>query len=215
MRVTREPVLDAVRMKHLEIVQRRLAVISRPLADHQTFSRRFQLMPPARCRLVESSLDRGVALPVARKTEGQPLAAQDSARRGEPVYGTLMVCLTNGGAVVDVILKRFDNPDEVRSFTKGKFEIVHIAGVTVGRATYEPGWTWSEHIGRALGQKSCDVEHIGIVIQGRATAEMDDGRVVELHPGDIFYVPPGHDSRVIGDEQYVSLHLIGAGAYTR
>jgi quercetin dioxygenase-like cupin family protein len=116
---------------------------------------------------------------------------------------------------VDVIVKRFDNPDEVRSFTKGRFEIVHIAGMTLGRATYEPGWEWSEHVGRALGQKSCDVEHIGFVIQGRATAAMNDGRVVELRAGDIFYIAPGHDSRVIGDEPYVSLHLIGAGAYTR
>jgi quercetin dioxygenase-like cupin family protein len=126
-----------------------------------------------------------------------------------------MVYVTNGGAVVDVIVKRFDNPDEVRSFTKGKFEIVHVAGVTLGRATYEPGWRWSEHVGRALGQTSCDVEHIGLVIQGRATVAMNDGRVVELHPGDIFYVAPGHDSRVIGDEPYVSLHLSGAAAYTR
>jgi quercetin dioxygenase-like cupin family protein len=63
--------------------------------------------------------------------------------------------------------------------------------------------------------QSCDVQHIGIVIQGRATAAMNDGRVVELHAGDIFYVAPGHDSRVIGDEPYVSLHLIGAGTYTR
>ena len=39
----------------------------------------------------------------------------------------------------------------------------------------------------ALGQKSCDVEHIGIVIQGRATAAMNDGQVVELGAGDIFY----------------------------
>ena len=115
---------------------------------------------------------------------------------------------------MDVIVKRFDNPDEVRSFTKGTFEIVHIAGMTLGRATYEPGWQWSEHVGRAHGQKSCGVEHIGIVIQG-ATVTMNDGRVVELRAGDIFYVAPGHDSRVIGDEPYVSLHLIGAGAYTR
>jgi quercetin dioxygenase-like cupin family protein len=115
---------------------------------------------------------------------------------------------------LDVTLKRFENPDEVRTFTKGKFEIIHIAGMTLGRATYEPGWKWSEHAGRALGQENCHVEHIGVVIQGCATAAMSDGRVIELHAGDIFHVGPGHDSWVIGDEPYVSLHLIGAGAYT-
>jgi quercetin dioxygenase-like cupin family protein len=112
-----------------------------------------------------------------------------------------------------VTVKRFNGPDEVRTFTKGKFEIVHIAGMTLGRATYEPGWRWSEHVGRALGQKSCEVEHIGIVIQGCATAAMHDGRVIEMRAGDIFHIGPGHDSWVIGDEPYVSLHLLGAGEY--
>jgi len=37
-----------------------------------------------------------------------------------------------GGAAMDVTLKRFDNPDEVRTFTRGKFEIVHIGGMTLG-----------------------------------------------------------------------------------
>jgi quercetin dioxygenase-like cupin family protein len=115
---------------------------------------------------------------------------------------------------VDVTLKRFDNRDEVRTFSKGKFEIIHIAGMLLGRATYEPGGKWSEHVGRALGQKHCEVEHIGIVIQGCATAAMSDGRVVELRAGDIFHIASGHDSWVIGDEPYVSLHLIGAEAYT-
>jgi quercetin dioxygenase-like cupin family protein len=117
--------------------------------------------------------------------------------------------------MMDVTLKRFHNPDEVRTFTKGKFEIVHIGGMTLGRASYEPGWKWAEHVGRALGQKTCDVEHIGIVIQGRAIVAMSDGRVVELQAGDIFHVAPGHDSWVIGDEEYVSLHLMGAGTYTK
>jgi hypothetical protein len=116
---------------------------------------------------------------------------------------------------VDVILKRFDNPDEVRTFPKGKFEIVHIAGMTLGRATYQPGWRWSEDVGRAIGQTSCDVEHLGIVIRGRATAAMNDGRVIEIRAGDIFHIAPGHDSWVVGDEPYVSLHLMGAATYTR
>jgi quercetin dioxygenase-like cupin family protein len=113
----------------------------------------------------------------------------------------------------EVILKRFDQPDEVRTFEKGKFELVHIGGMTIGRAAYEPGWRWSVHVGRALGKASCDVEHVGIVISGRATAAMDDGRVFEMKPGDIFHIDPGHDSWVVGDEPYVSLNLVGAGDY--
>ena len=115
--------------------------------------------------------------------------------------------------MLDVILKRFDQPDEIREFDRGKFEVVHIGGMTIGRATYSPGWKWSEHVGRSLGKKSCDVEHVGLVVSGRATAAMDDGRVIEIKPGDIFYIAPGHDSWVVGDEPYVSLHLMGAGNY--
>jgi quercetin dioxygenase-like cupin family protein len=113
----------------------------------------------------------------------------------------------------EVVLRRFEQPDEIRVFEKGKFELVHIGGMTIGRATYEPGWKWSEHVGRALGKASCDVAHVGIVVAGRATAAMDDGRVFEMKPGDVFFIEPGHDSWVVGDEPYVSLHLMGAASY--
>jgi quercetin dioxygenase-like cupin family protein len=115
----------------------------------------------------------------------------------------------------EVILKRFEQPDEVRTFEKGKFELVHIGGTTIGRATYQPGWKWSEHVGRAAGAKSCSVEHVGMVVSGRATAAMDDGRVIEMKAGDVFYIAPGHDSWVVGNDPYVSLHLMGAGDYAK
>jgi quercetin dioxygenase-like cupin family protein len=114
---------------------------------------------------------------------------------------------------VEVILRRFESPDEVREFEFGRFEIVRIHGMTIGRATYQPGWKWSEHVGTALGQRSCHVEHVGMVVSGCATAAMDDGKVVEMRAGDIFYIPPGHDSWVVGDEPYVSLHFMGAEDY--
>src|SRR6185437_9829596 len=55
----------------------------------------------------------------------------------------------------EVVLKRFEKPDEIRIFEKGKFELVRIGGMTIGRATYEPGWRWSDHVGKGLGQKEC------------------------------------------------------------
>ncbi len=116
---------------------------------------------------------------------------------------------------VVVTLRRFESPDEVRVMTRGRFEVVHIGGLTIGRATYEPGWRWSEHVGKALGQKQCMVEHVGMVIAGSATAAMSDGRVIELKAGDFFYIAPGHDSWVVGDEPYVSLHLLGAQHYAK
>jgi len=130
-----------------------------------------------------------------------------TAARGYGIAGI------GGGYVIDVILKRFESPDETRTFSKGRFEIVHIGGMTIGRATYEPGWRWSEDVGRALGSRSCQVEHVGMVIAGRATAAMDDGTVYQMKAGDVFYIPPGHDSWVVGDEPYVSIHLMGAADY--
>jgi len=115
--------------------------------------------------------------------------------------------------VLDVILKRFEEPDEVRVFEKGRFELVNVGGMTIGRASYEPGWKWSVHVGAATGAKSCQVEHVGMVVSGKATAAMDDGRVIEMKAGDVFYVPPGHDSWVVGNEPYVSLHFLGAETY--
>ncbi len=114
---------------------------------------------------------------------------------------------------IDVVLKRFEQPDEVRTFEKGKFEIVRIGGMTIGRATYEPGWKWSLHVGPATGASSCSVEHVGIVVSGRATAAMDSGTITEMRPGDVFYIAPGHDSWVVGQEPYVSLHFLGADRY--
>jgi hypothetical protein len=113
----------------------------------------------------------------------------------------------------EVILKRFENPDEVRTFEKGKFELVQVGRMTIGRAPYQPGWKWSEHVGKAAGAKVCMVEHLGMVVSGRATAAMDDGRVIEMKAGGVFYIAPGHDSWVVGEEPYVSLHFLGADRY--
>jgi len=115
--------------------------------------------------------------------------------------------------MLDVILKRFDQPDEVRNFPKGKFELVHVGGMTIGRATYQPGWKWSVDVGAAAGAAMCQVEHVGMVVSGKATAAMEDGRVIEMRAGDVFYIAPGHDSWVVGDEPYVSLHFFGAEQY--
>ena len=119
-------------------------------------------------------------------------------------------------AQIEVILRRFESPDEARLMVKGKFEVVHIGGLTVGRATYEPGWRWSEHVGPTVGARRCTVAHVGLVVSGTATAALEDGRVFELRAGELFYIPQApHDSWVVGDESYVSLHFLGADHYAK
>ena len=117
---------------------------------------------------------------------------------------------------IEVILRRFESPDEMRIMEKGKFEVVHIGGLTVGRATYEPGWRWSEHVGPTVGAKRCTVAHVGLVVSGTATAALYDGRVFELRAGEFFYIPQvPHDSWVVENEPYVSLHFLGADHYAK
>ena len=114
-------------------------------------------------------------------------------------------------AIDEFLLRRFDEPDEVREFPLGRFELIRIGGMTLGRATYEPGWRWSEHVGTGSGDR-CQVEHLGIVISGRAAVSGPDYEDV-MGPGDVFTVPPDHDSWVVGDEPYVSLHIMGSEEY--
>ena len=116
----------------------------------------------------------------------------------------------------DVVLKRLETPDEVRTFEKGRLEVVRVGPLVVGRATYAPGWKWSEHVGPTVGEARCHVEHVGMVLSGTATVAFEDGRVIELTAGTLFHVPPvPHDSWVVGDQEYVSLHFLGADEYAK
>jgi quercetin dioxygenase-like cupin family protein len=114
---------------------------------------------------------------------------------------------------MDAALVNLDSPAEVRPFEKGKFEVYEVGPTTLGRATYEPGWKWSEHVGRSKDESSCQVEHVGLVLSGQAVATMNDGREIVMRAGEFFYIPPGHDSWVVGDEPYVSLHILGSEQY--
>jgi len=114
-----------------------------------------------------------------------------------------------------ITVRRFEKADETRRFEKGRFELVRVGDMTIGRASYEPGWKWSEHVKPIAGTPSCQVEHVGLVVSGRAKVLMDDGAEITLKPGDLFAIAPGHDSWVVGDEPYVSLHLLGAAAYAK
>lgn len=115
-----------------------------------------------------------------------------------------------------VILKRFETPDEVREMRNGRFEIVRFGDFSIGRATYQPGWKWSVDVGPGVGAGRCNVEHLGLVLSGTATAAFEDGTVVELTSGSLFHIPATpHDSWVVGSTPYVSLHFLGADRYAK
>jgi quercetin dioxygenase-like cupin family protein len=73
-----------------------------------------------------------------------------------------------------------------------------------------------EALASKVGTPLCSVEHVGLVLLGKCAVAFEDGTVTELRAGDLFHVPPvPHDSWVIGDEEYVSLHFLGAEHYAR
>lgn len=110
--------------------------------------------------------------------------------------------------------KRFDNPDETRPFKdKGHVELVTIAGGTVGRAVFEPGWKWSEHVRPIAGTDSCQSAHFGYVVSGRQVVKMDDGTELEVNAGDVVSIPPGHDGWTVGDEPCVVVDFSGMAGY--
>jgi mannose-6-phosphate isomerase-like protein (cupin superfamily) len=116
----------------------------------------------------------------------------------------------------DVLLKRFEIPDETRHLERGRFDIVKLGGMTIGRATYQPGWKWSEHVGPKAGTSRCTVKHVGMVVSGKAAVEFEDGEILLLQPGELFAIPGApHDSWVVGEERYVSLHFLGADEYAK
>lgn len=107
------------------------------------------------------------------------------------------------------LLKAFEYPDEVREFPYGRFEIVHIGDVTLGRATYQPGWKWSIHNAPSVGTQLCHAPHTGTVLSGHGAVQYQDGEYLDLLPGTVFYITTTpHDSWVVGDSPYVSLHVL-------
>jgi uncharacterized cupin superfamily protein len=110
--------------------------------------------------------------------------------------------------------KSFGTPDDIRPMAEmGRVEIVKIGDGVVGRATFEPGWRWSEHVKPIAGTDSCQSTHLGYVISGRQRVVMEDGSELEFGAGDVVSIPPGHDGWVVGDEPCVLLDFAGMEHY--
>lgn len=111
--------------------------------------------------------------------------------------------------------KSFTKPDETRSFTHGKIDIVNIGGTQVGLARFEPGWKWSKDVKPIVGTSSCQAPHLGYVIAGRMHIVGDDGSEVDYGPGDAMSVPPGHDAWVVGEDACIIFDVTAAPVYAK
>jgi hypothetical protein len=111
--------------------------------------------------------------------------------------------------------RNFSQPEETRTFEKGKVEVVSLGGFTFGRAVFEPGWRWSTCVQPIAKTKSCEAPHLNLHLAGRLHIVMDDGTEREFGPGEIGEIPPGHDAWVVGDEPVVLIDISGMESYAK
>jgi len=94
----------------------------------------------------------------------------------------------------------FDHPGDETRFPNGGERIVNVLGTPVGLATFQPGWRWSNDVRPMMGTDSCPLLHVGYALSGRLHVEVNDGSTLDITPGDVFQIPPGHDAWVVGDD---------------
>ena len=116
-----------------------------------------------------------------------------------------------------LIRQSFDSPEEIRRFEDGtgQMELVNLEYGAVGRATFEPGWKWSEHVKPIAGTDSCEASHMGYVISGRLRIVGNDGQQMDVGPGDFMECGPGHDAWVLGTEPCVMIDWQGSTDYAK
>jgi hypothetical protein len=111
--------------------------------------------------------------------------------------------------------KSLSLPDETRRFDNGQVQLVSLGGVTFGRATLLPGWKWSTCLKPVAKTKSCEAAHLQYHVSGRLRVVMDDGAEAEFGPGDVSFIPPGHDAWVVGNEPVIILDVQGMTDYAK
>jgi class 3 adenylate cyclase len=111
--------------------------------------------------------------------------------------------------------RRFTESNDVRTMPRGRIEVVELDDTVVGRMVYEPGWRWSVDVQPIAGTDSCQYHHLGVTISGRLRAQLPDGTELEIGPGDVFEIPPGHDAWVVGDEPWISVDFESMRTYAK
>ncbi len=111
--------------------------------------------------------------------------------------------------------KKFEVPHEVREYARGRLELVRINGSVVGRARFEPGWRWSKDMASIAGTPSCRASHYGYQVSGIMHLKMDDGTEGEVHAGEAYFIPPGHDGWVVGNEPVITVDFTGMPNYAK
>ena len=117
--------------------------------------------------------------------------------------------------MTNVSSKSFDNPDEVRTPDKTAVHVVQLTDdVQAARLTLQPGWSWAECVKPVAGTDHCQARHVGVVLSGRMHVTHTDGTEAEIGPGEAYFIAPGHDAHVVGDEALVGYEFDAKTAQT-
>jgi mannose-6-phosphate isomerase-like protein (cupin superfamily) len=112
-------------------------------------------------------------------------------------------------------VKSHDTPDEVRTPSKTRVEVVRLEGFTMGRFIFQPGWRWSECIKPVVKTHACQNSHVGYAVSGRLAVVDQDGSKKSISPGESYTIPPGHDAWVEGNEPFVCIEVISAEQFAK
>lgn len=113
-----------------------------------------------------------------------------------------------------VVGKSFDTPDEIRTPDKTTVAVVDLGDHKAARATFQPGWKWSECIKPIVGTDSCQASHVGLALSGRMHVVHEDGTEADIEPGSAYRIAAGHDAWVVGDAPFVGYEFESVTAAT-
>jgi hypothetical protein len=105
-----------------------------------------------------------------------------------------------------IIKRSYDEPDARRTPPHAAVDVVHLGNHASARLTLQPGWRWSESVKPVVGTELCEVLHVGVAHAGRIGVVHGD-QTVEIGPGDVYLIEPGHDAWVVGDEPFVGFEF--------
>lgn len=108
---------------------------------------------------------------------------------------------------MDSAVRGFSEPDEVRPAGKGEVDVMNVAGSTVMRVRFEPGWRWSEDVKPIVNTDSCLGNHLGYAVSGSLAVETAEGAEVTINAGDVYVIRPGHLARVTSDVPFVGVEF--------
>lgn len=108
--------------------------------------------------------------------------------------------------------RSLETPDDALDKGRGHIEVVDLGGLKVKRQTFQPGWRFSTD----MAQPVCYDTHVGYSLSGHMHVRLQDGTEIDVHAGDAFVIPPGHDAWIVGDEAVTMIQFDeGASALER